>query len=115
MRGRLDYYEKKGQLSFIANTILPVGEGALALKFERLKKQLEAEGLFDPAHKKPIPEYVSEVLVLTSRSGAVIRDIVTTVRRKNPVIDSAMCACRARGRRTSWSGRSRGWTNSVTM
>ena len=97
LRGRLDYYEKNGKLSFIANTILPVGEGALALKFERLKKQLEAEGLFDPAHKKPIPEYASEVLVLTSRSGAVIRDIVTTVRRKNPVIDITLRDVRVQG------------------
>lgn len=97
LRGRLDYYEKTGRLSFIASTILPVGEGALALKFERLKKQLEAEGLFDQAHKKPIPEYASEVLVLTSRSGAVIRDIVTTVRRKNPVIDITLRDVRVQG------------------
>ena len=59
----------------------------LFLEFERLKAKLQEEGLFDEAHKKPIPQFAKNVLVVTSKTGAVIRDIVTTVRRKNPVID----------------------------
>lgn len=97
LRGGLDFYEKKGKLSFVASTIVPVGAGALALKFERLKKQLESEGLFDAKYKKAIPAYVSDVLVVTSKTGAVIRDIVTTVRRKNPLIDITVRDVRVQG------------------
>ena len=87
VRGSLDYYVKGGRLSLQASSITPVGQGMLFLEFERLKAKLQAEGLFDEAHKKPIPQFAKNVLVVTSKTGAVIRDIVTTVRRKNPVID----------------------------
>ena len=97
LRGGLDFYQKKGKLSLVANTITPVGAGALALAFERLKKQLEAEGLFDAKYKKPVPAYASDILVVTSKTGAVIRDIVTTVRRKNPLVDITVRDVRVQG------------------
>lgn len=97
VRGGLDYYVKGGRLSFQVNSIQPVGQGLLFLEFERLKARLEQEGLFDAAHKKPIPAYVKSVLVVTSKTGAVIRDIVTTVRRKNPVIDITVRDVRVQG------------------
>lgn len=97
LRGGLDYYQKKGKLSFVASTVTPVGAGALALRFERLKKQLAEEGLFDEKYKKPIPAYASDVLVVTSKTGAVIRDIVTTVRRKNPLINITVRDVRVQG------------------
>lgn len=97
VRGSLDYYVKGGRLSLQVNNIQPVGQGLLFLEFERLKARLEQEGLFDAAHKKPIPTYAKNVLVVTSKTGAVIRDIVTTVRRKNPVINITVRDVRVQG------------------
>lgn len=97
VRGSLDYYVKGGRLSLQASSITPVGQGLLFLEFERLKAKLQAEGLFDEAHKKPIPQFAKNVLVVTSKTGAVIRDIVTTVRRKNPVIDIVVKDVRVQG------------------
>lgn len=97
VRGNLDYYVKGGRLSLQVSTIKPVGQGLLFLEFERLKAKLEKEGLFDSAHKKPIPAFAKNVLVVTSKTGAVIRDIVTTVRRKNPVINIVVRDVRVQG------------------
>ena len=97
VKGSLDYYVKGGKLSLQVTSIEPAGMGALALEFEKLKAKLTAEGLFDEAHKKPIPEYVKNVLVVTSKTGAVIRDIVTTVRRKNPIINIVVKDVRVQG------------------
>lgn len=97
VRGSLDYYLKGGRLSLQASEITPVGQGALFLEFERLKAKLSEEGLFDEAHKKPIPQFAKNVLVVTSKTGAVIRDIVTTVRRKNPILDIVVKDVRVQG------------------
>lgn len=97
IRGSLDYYVKGGRLSLQANSIQPVGQGALFLEFERLKAKLLAEGIFDEAHKKSIPQFADNVLVVTSKTGAVIRDIVTTVRRKNPIINITVKDVRVQG------------------
>ncbi len=97
VRGSLDYWAKGGRLSLQATSIEPVGQGMLALEFERLKEKLLKEGLFDDAHKKPIPQYVGNVLVVTSKTGAVIRDIVTTIRRKNPIINIVLRDVRVQG------------------
>ncbi len=97
VRGSLDYYLKGGRLSLQVNSIQPVGKGMLFLEFERLKAKLLQEGLFDEAHKKPIPAFAKKVLVVTSKTGAVIRDIVTTVRRKNSVIDIVVKDVRVQG------------------
>lgn len=97
VKGSLDYYLKGGRLSLQVNSIQPVGKGLLFLEFERLKAKLQAEGLFDESHKKPIPQFANKVLVVTSKTGAVIRDIVTTVRRKNPVIDIVVRDVRVQG------------------
>jgi len=97
IRGELDYYLKGGRLSLKANSIQPVGQGLLFLEFERLKAMLQKEGLFDAEHKKAIPAYPRNVLVVTSKTGAVIRDIVTTVRRKNPVINIVVRDVRVQG------------------
>lgn len=97
VRGTIDYYVKGGRLSLQAAEIVPVGQGLLFLEFERLKAKLSAEGLFDEEHKKPLPKYPQNVLVLTSKTGAVIRDIVTTVRRKNPVMNITVKDVRVQG------------------
>ncbi len=97
LRGGVDFYAKGGKLSFVTNEIKPLGQGLLALEFEKMKAKLEAEGLFKEEHKKPIPKYCQNVLVITSKTGAVIRDIVTTVRRKNPVINIVVKDVRVQG------------------
>lgn len=97
VRGSVDYWTKGGRLSFVASAITPAGKGLLAIEFERLRAKLAAEGLFDEKHKVPVPKFPKDVLVVTSKTGAVIRDIVTTVRRKNPVINIAVRDVRVQG------------------
>lgn len=87
VRGSVSYYEKNGRLSLNADKIVPYGAGLIAMQLEQLKKKLSEEGIFDESHKKLIPKYCKNVCVLTSTTGAVIRDIITTVRRYNNVID----------------------------
>jgi exodeoxyribonuclease VII large subunit len=83
VRGRLSVYESRGQLQLIAETMEPRGAGSLQLAFEQLKARLLAEGLFDAARKRPLPAFPRCVGVITSPTGAVIRDIVTVVRRRH--------------------------------
>ena len=97
VRGNLDYYVKGGRLSLQVSSIQPIGKGLLFLEFERLKAKLQMEGIFDEAHKKAIPQYAKNVLVVTSKTGAVIRDIVTTIRKKNPVINIVLRDVRVQG------------------
>ncbi len=97
VKGKLDYYVKGGRLSIQVSSITPVGQGLLFLQFEKLKAKLTAEGLFDEAHKVPIPKYADNVLVVTSKTGAVIRDIVTTIRHKNPKLNIVIRDVRVQG------------------
>ena len=85
--GSVSVYEKGGYYSFNIRDIEPEGEGALKIAFENMKRRLEAEGLFDPAHKKPIPSFPRRIGVVTSPTGAAIRDIISTVKRRNPMVD----------------------------
>lgn len=85
--GSVDYYSKGGRLSFNIESMKPFGEGLAALKLAQLKQRLLEEGYFDDSHKVAIPRFCSKICVLTSASGAVIRDIVTTVRKINRIID----------------------------
>lgn len=83
VRGRVSVYESRGQLQLIAETMEPRGAGALQLAFEQLKARLLAEGLFDASRKRPLPPFPHCVGIITSPTGAVIRDIVTVVRRRH--------------------------------
>jgi exodeoxyribonuclease VII large subunit len=83
VRGRISIYESRGQLQMIAETVEPRGAGALQLAFEQLKTRLMAEGLFDAARKRALPAFPHCIGVVTSPAGAVIRDIVTIVRRRH--------------------------------
>jgi exodeoxyribonuclease VII large subunit len=82
VRGRLQVYETKSEIQINAQSLEPVGLGALQLAFEQLKKRLAAEGLFDPARKKPIPMLPQRIAVVTSPSGAAIRDILNVLGRR---------------------------------
>ncbi|WCK53140.1 exodeoxyribonuclease VII large subunit [Aneurinibacillus sp. Ricciae_BoGa-3] len=85
MRGSITVFERDGQYQFYAKEMQPDGIGSLYLAFEQLKQRLEAEGLFAPEHKKPIPAYPATIGVITSPTGAAIRDIITTLRRRYPI------------------------------
>ncbi len=83
IRGRISVYDTRGQLQLIAETMEPRGAGALQLAFEQLKARLLAEGLFDAARKRPLPAYPRCIGIVTSPGGAVLRDILTVVRRRH--------------------------------
>jgi exodeoxyribonuclease VII large subunit len=83
VRGRVSVYEQRGQLQLIAETLEPVGAGSLQLAFEQLKERLKAEGLFDAERKQPLPTFPRTVGVVTSPTGAVIRDFLNIVSRRH--------------------------------
>lgn len=87
MFGTPDYYVKSGRMSFVAKRIEPFGRGKMFLELELLRKKLEAEGLFSESHKKTMPAFVFELGVVTSKDGAVIKDICSTVRKYNRIIN----------------------------
>jgi exodeoxyribonuclease VII large subunit len=87
VHGRIGIYEPAGQYQLYADRIRPLGEGALFQEFLRLKALLEAEGLFDPARKRPIPALPRRIGIVTSASGAAIRDMLNTLRRRLPVVE----------------------------
>ncbi len=85
--GSVSVYEKGGYYSFYIRDIDLEGEGALKTAFENMKKRLEAEGLFDQAHKRPLPAFPRRIGVVTSPTGAAIKDIISTVKRRSPLVD----------------------------
>ncbi len=80
--GKLTIYEPRGRYQFVATLIQPVAAGALRLAFEQLKQKLQAEGLFSPDHKKPLPSFPERIGVITSPSGAALRDIASVLERR---------------------------------
>lgn len=87
VHGRIGVYEISGQYQLYADQIRPVGEGALYQEFMRLKSMLEAEGLFDPERKRPIPMLPKKIGIVTSATGAALRDMLNTLRRRLPVVE----------------------------
>jgi exodeoxyribonuclease VII large subunit len=83
VRGRVSIYEQRGQMQLVAETMEPVGVGSLQLAFEQLKERLKAEGLFDTARKRPLPAFPRTAAIVTSPSGAVIRDFLNIVARRH--------------------------------
>lgn len=82
--GRVDIYVERGTYQFIVETMRRSGVGDLYLAYEQLKKKLESEGLFDASRKRPLPTYPKTIGVVTSQTGAVIHDIITTASRRFP-------------------------------
>ncbi|MBQ4036943.1 MAG: exodeoxyribonuclease VII large subunit [Clostridia bacterium] len=83
--GRVSSYVKDGQVQLYISAMQPDGVGALYIAFEQLKKKLEAEGLFDPAYKKPLPKYPRTVGIITAPTGAAIRDMIHVSGRRFPL------------------------------
>ncbi|WP_261813772.1 exodeoxyribonuclease VII large subunit [Streptococcus bouchesdurhonensis] len=95
--GRVQVYEPSGSYSIIIEKAEPDGVGALAIQFEQLKKKLAEEGLFQERFKQPLPQFSKRIGVVTSRSGAVIRDIITTVSRRFPGVDILLYPTKVQG------------------
>ena len=87
VHGRVSVYPPRGQYQFNADRMEPDGAGALAIAFEQLKSKLSAEGLFDPARKKPLPAYPKRIGVITSASGAAVHDIIRVARGRYPTTE----------------------------
>ncbi len=87
VHGKIGVYEVSGQYQLYADQIRPVGEGALYQEFLRLKAKLEGEGLFDPNRKRPIPDFPKRIGIVTSASGAALRDMLTAIRRRMPLAE----------------------------
>lgn len=95
--GRVQVYEPSGSYSIIIEKAEPDGVGTLAIQFEQLKKKLTEEGLFQERFKQPLPQFAKRIGVVTSRSGAVIRDIITTVSRRFPGVDILLYPTKVQG------------------
>lgn len=85
--GSISIYDTGGQYQLYMDQIRPAGEGALYQEFIRLKTRLEAEGLFDPDRKRPVPRFPHKIGIVTSPTGAALRDILNTLRRRYPVAE----------------------------
>ena len=84
--GSIDLYVPHGRYKFVVDELIPAGVGALQLAFEQMVKKLQREGLFDEAHKKPLPSYPQRIGVLTSESGAAVHDITDSIRHRWPCV-----------------------------
>ncbi|MFN3702801.1 exodeoxyribonuclease VII large subunit [Thermomonas sp.] len=96
-RGRLTLYEARGDYQLVLDTLEEAGEGALRRAFEELKARLQAEGLFELARKRPLPAFVRRLAVLTSPTGAVVRDIISVLRRRFPLVEVELLAVPVQG------------------
>jgi exodeoxyribonuclease VII large subunit len=96
-RGRLGVYEPKGEYQLLCDHLQPHGLGALQLAFEQLKKRLQAEGLFDPARKRPLPALPAKIGIVTSLDGAALRDIIKVLTRRHPKVHLVIRPTRVQG------------------
>lgn len=97
VNGRVSVYEKEGSYQLYCNEIKPEGVGELHAAFQKLKEKLEKEGLFDEAHKKPIPIYAKNIGIVTSPTGAAIRDIINIANRRNDKVNLIIFPAQVQG------------------
>lgn len=97
VHGSISIYEAGGNYQLYADLIRPVGEGALYRQFLELKARLEAEGLFDPARKRPIPRWPHTIGIVTSPTGAALRDMLNTIRRRYPLVNVVLAPTAVQG------------------
>lgn len=95
--GNINYYVKGGKLSFSATKIELMGQGELYQQYLMLKQRLELEGLFDSNLKKPIPRFIKRIGVVTSKTGAVLQDIINVTSRRNPTVDLVLYDTQVQG------------------
>jgi exodeoxyribonuclease VII large subunit len=97
LQGEVTVYEARGQYQLIVRTVELQGVGALQIAFEKLKQKLAAEGLFAPERKRPLPKYPQRIGLVTSPTGAAIRDVLHVVQRRNPGLEIILVPCRVQG------------------
>ncbi len=97
VHGKIGVYETGGQYQLYADQVLPAGEGALYREFLRLKAALEDEGLFSPERKRPIPDLPGRIGIVTSPTGAAIRDVLNTLRRRLPIAEVTVATSAVQG------------------
>lgn len=98
LRAKVGLYEPRGEFQLVAEYMEPAGEGALQREFEQLKARLDAEGLFDPARKRALPRYARRIGVITSATGAAIRDVLSVLSRRWPLADVEILPVPVQGR-----------------
>ena len=96
-RVRVSLYEGRGDFQLVVEHLEPAGEGALRLEFERLKRKLAAEGLFDPASKRPLPAFPRQVGLITSPTGAAVRDLISVFGRRFPALPLVIYPAQVQG------------------
>jgi exodeoxyribonuclease VII large subunit len=97
VRGSVSVYEARGEYQIYVEAIEPAGRGALQLAFEQLKKRLDSEGLFDASRKKPLPLLPSRIGLITSPTGAAVRDVVRILKRRFPNVHLTLYPVRVQG------------------
>ncbi len=97
LSGRVSLFPKSGQYQIYVRDMQPDGVGALYIAFEQLKQKLYAEGLFDPAKKKPIPRYPGRIALVTSPTGAAVRDMIRILRHRYPLAKVLVCPVKVQG------------------
>lgn len=95
--GRVSVYEATGSYQIYVDEMMEDGVGNLYIAFEKLKKELAQEGLFDPKYKKPIPKIPERIGIITASTGAAIRDIISTIRRRFPYAETYLFPCLVQG------------------
>ena len=95
--GRITVFPRDGAYQLYCDSMTPEGVGDLAVAFEQLKQKLYAEGLFDPAHKKPLPAYPQRIAIITSSAGAAVHDMIRILRRRYPIAKVILLPVRVQG------------------
>jgi len=97
LQGRISVFPRDGAYQLYCNTMTPEGAGDLALAFDQLKQKLHEEGLFDPAHKKPLPPFPEKIAIITSSAGAAVHDMIRILRRRYPLAKVVLLPVRVQG------------------
>ncbi|MBQ9331121.1 MAG: exodeoxyribonuclease VII large subunit [Oscillibacter sp.] len=95
--GRITVFPRDGAYQLYCDALIPEGVGDLAVAYEQLKARLHAEGLFDPAHKKPLPPYPEKIAIITSSAGAAVHDMIRILRRRYPIAKVILLPVRVQG------------------
>ena len=98
LRAKVGLYEPRGEFQLVAEYMEPAGEGALQREFEQLKARLDAEGLFEPTRKRALPRYARRIGVITSATGAAVRDVLSVLARRWPLADVEVLPVPVQGR-----------------
>ncbi len=97
VKGRLSVYPPRGNYQIDVRSMKPAGEGELQAAFERLKRQLSDEGVFDEVHKKPIPKFPQKIGIVTGHEAAALRDLLSVAERRYPIVELVIAASKVQG------------------